>query len=259
MGSPSYFPLLPPDSTAASRAPPAGTPLPASAATFRGARPAGPPRAAVTRWGVSAAVTAAWPAARASRASRAARAPHPRPAAGLEEAKCDSRLSWRPRQGAGAGARPSASEAQPPGQGRKLPGQQTLVWVGVRARAWRAGGASALNGGMVQQWGSRDRESGGAPPGEWEAPPGVRGWCSPPPVALQPLVCSFISASLSRAGLSPSLPWRAVGGEGLTHDDLGLSPAPSQWRPQKRPRLQAGSPQTALSPTAQRPPRQASS
>lgn len=51
--------------------------LPSSAATFRGARPAGPPRAPVTRWGVSAAVTAAWTPARASRASRAASAPHP--------------------------------------------------------------------------------------------------------------------------------------------------------------------------------------
>lgn len=103
MGSP-FLPSPPPapDSTAASRAPQRAPPLPASAATFRGARPAGP-SAAVTRWGVSAAVTAAWPAARASRASGAARAPHPRPAARLEEAKCDSEAVLEARQGGGGG------------------------------------------------------------------------------------------------------------------------------------------------------------
>lgn len=136
-----------------------------------------------------------------------------------------------------------------------MPGQQTLVWVGVRARAWRAGGASPLNGGDGTAGGQQgQRESGEHPQGGgWGAPPGVqRGEEQPAlPVALRPASGSALSSQHLSPGPA-SLPPCHGGqwGEGLTHDDLGLSPAPSEWGPQGRPGLQAGSLQTALSPTA---------
>lgn len=49
-----------------------------------------------------------------------------------------------------------------------MPGQQTLVWVGVRARARGLGVPVLLMGGMAQQWGVGTER-------EWGAPPGVRG------------------------------------------------------------------------------------
>ena len=171
-GSPSNFP--PPPSPMARQhrvRPQRAPPLPASAATFRGARPAGPPRAAVTRWGVSAAVTATWPPARASRASRAARAPHPQ-ACG-ETGRSQMRFRGCPggptRAGAGpgGGARPSEnpSEAQPPRSGGPEVARAANSGVGGgQSQGPGAGGASPLNGGDGTAVGSGDGKRVGSTP-----------------------------------------------------------------------------------------------
>lgn len=180
MGSPSYFPpSCPPTARQHRVRPQRAPPLPASAATFRGARPAGPPRAAVTRWGVSAAVTAAWPAARASRASRAARAPHPQ-ACG-ETGRSQMRFRGCPggpaRAGAGERGLPKTPlRHSPPGQGAGSC-QGSKLWCGWGSEPGPGGlGVPVLlMGGMVQQWGSRDRESGEHPQGGGEHPQGCGG------------------------------------------------------------------------------------
>lgn len=128
------------------------------------------------------------------------------------------RLSRRPRQGGGGGggggARPSENPSEP------QPPRSANSGVDGGQSQGRGLGVPVLlmgDGTAVGEWGGR--ESGEYPQGGGlGSPPHSRG-----PVAST-WVCSFISASLSRVGLSPSLPWQAGLG-GLTHDDLGLSPS----------------------------------
>ena len=210
---------LPPPTARQHRVRPQQAPqLPASAATFRGARPAEPPQASVTRWGVSA-VTAAWPPARASRASRAARAPHPQACGetGRSRTRFRPRLSWRPRQGGGGGggARPSEnpSEPQPPRSGGPEVARAANSGVDGGQSQGQGLGVPVLlmgDGTAVGEWGGR--ESGEHPRvGGWGSTPGVGGAACTPPWPYGQHLGLLFHLSISLQGWPLSLPAMAGG------------------------------------------------
>lgn len=211
MGVPFQLPSPPPHhGAAASRAPPAGTP----ASRLRSHIPRGTPGRASTgrchamgrqRCSDSRLALGQGLACEQGRL----RAPPPGLRRDWKKPNAIPRLSRRPRQGGGGGggARPSEnpSEPQPPRSGGPEVARAANSGVDGGQSQGRGLGVPVLlmgDGTAVGEWGGR--ESGEYPQGGGlGSPPHPRG-----PVAST-WVCSFISASLSRVGLSPSLPWQA--------------------------------------------------
>lgn len=177
--------------------------------------------------------------------------PTPRPAARLEEAKCDSEAvpeapPGRGRgRGAGRGLPKTLLRHSPPRSGGPEVARAANSGVGGgQSQGPGSGGASPLNGGDGTAVGSGDGKRVGS------TPRGAGGSSPHSPWPCGQHLGLLFHLSISLQGPPLSLPAMAGSGGGLIHDDLGLSPAPSEWGPEGRPGLQAGSLQTAPSPTA---------